>query len=138
MDYRTTKAEVTLQNINYHLGLDSGIDVFTKINSLNVTWKVNISEKAWGICGMDVMIKDIDLIIEWEIYKEDINDYDRTSLMCKSDLFHTIAETNKFFLGTIKIDPSQFAIIENLEVVGGILEIEEIFIDFMDNEIHIL
>ena len=138
MDFKTTKAEVTLQNINYHLGLDSGIDVFTKINSLNVTWKVDISEKAWGICDMDVTIKDIDLVIEWEIYKEDINDYDKTSLMCKSDMFHTISETNKFFLGTIKIDASQFAIIENLEVVGGILEIEEIFIDFMDNEIHIL
>lgn len=138
MDFKTTKAEVTLQNINYHLGLDSGIDVFTKINSLNITWIVDISEKAWGICGMDVTIKDIDIIIEWEIYKEDINDYDRTSLMCKSDMFHSVAETNKYFIGTIRIDASQFAIIENIEVVGGILEIEEVFIDFMDNEIHIL
>lgn len=138
MDFKTTKAEVTLQNINYHLGLDLGIDVFTKIDSLKVTWKVEISEKAWGISGMDVEITGIEMLIEWEIYKEDISDHDKTSLMCKSDMFHTVSETNKFFIGTIRIDPSQFAIIENLEVMGGILEIEEIFIDFMDNEIHIL
>ena len=138
MDFKTTKAEVTLQHLNYHLGLDSSIDVFTKIKSLAVNWSVDVKTKDWGICDMDVEIKSIEILIEWEIYKEDINDYDRTSLMCKSDLFHTVAETSKYFIGTIRIDASQFAIIENLEVVGGILEIEEVFIDFMDEEIHIL
>ena len=138
MDFKTTKAEVTLQNINYHLGLDSGIDVFTKVKSVSINWSVDIKTKEWGICDMDVEITGIDMLIEWEIYKEDINDYDKTSLMCKSDMFHSISETNKFFIGTIRIDPCYFHIIENLEVVGGILEIEEVFIDFMDNEIHIL
>lgn len=138
MDFKTTKAEVTLQSINYHLGLDSSIDVFTKIKSLAVNWSIDVKTKDWGICDMDVDIKSIDILIEWEIYKEDISDYEKTSLMCKFDMFHTIAETSKYFIGTIRIDASQYYIIENLEVMGGILEIEEVFIDFMDNEIHIL
>jgi len=138
MDFKTTKAEVTLQHINYALGLRSDVDVFTKIDKFQVNWKVDIYEKDWGISKMDVSITAIDIVIEWEIYKEDLDDYERTSLMCKSDMFHTVSETSKYFIGTIRIDGHEFNVIDNLEVNGGILEIEEVVIDFMDNEIHIL
>jgi len=138
MDFKTTKAEVTLQHINYALGLDSDIDVFTKISSQNITWNVQISEKEWGIKSIDVEITKLYIEIEWEVYKEDLGLTDITSLLCKSDMFHTVEESSKYIIGTYKIFGNMFNIIENLEVNGGILEIEEVLIDFMDNEIHIL
>jgi hypothetical protein len=138
MDFKTTKAEVTLQHINYALGLDSDIDVFTKISSQNITWNVQISEKEWGIKSIDVEITKLYIEIEWEVYKEDLGLTDITSLLCKSDMFHRVAESSKYITGTYKIFGNMFHIIQNLEVNGGILEIEEVLIDFMDNEIHIL
>lgn len=138
MAFKTTKAEVTLQHINYALGLRSDVDVFTKINTQKIEWSVDFTHKDWGITGFDVLIKSIYLEIEWEIYKEDVTDYERISLLSKSDMFHTVSETNKYIIGVYKIFGNMFEIIENLEVNGGILEIEEVLIDFMDNEIHIL
>jgi hypothetical protein len=138
MDFKTTKAEVTLQHLNYALGLDSDIDVFTKISSMNINWNVEISEKEWGIKSIDVTVNKLYIEIEWEIYKEDISDYERISLLSKSDMFHTVSETSQYIIGSYKIFGNMFNIIENLEVNGGILEIEEVVIEFMDNEIHIL
>jgi hypothetical protein len=138
MAFKTTKAEVTLQHINYALGLRSDVDVFTKINDLKIDWTVDFTYKDWGIKSFDIEIKTVYMEIEWEIYKEDVNEYERVSLLSKSDLFHSISETSKYFIGTYRIFGNMFNIVENLEVNGGILEIEEVFIDFMDNEIHIL
>ena len=138
MYFKTTKAEVTLQHLNYALGLSSDVDVFTNISSLNVSWSVEILEKEWGIKSIDVTINKVYLEIVWEIYKEDLDDYQKTQLMCKSDMFHTVSETSQYFIGIYKIFGNMFSIVENLEVNGGILEIEEVLIDFMDNEIHIL
>jgi hypothetical protein len=138
MDFKTTKAEVTLQDINYALGLDSDIDIFTKISSQNITWNVEISQKEWGIKSIDIEIDKIYIEIEWEIYKEDLALIEITSLICKSDMFHTVEESSKYITGTFKIFGNMFNIVENLEVNGGILEIEEVLIDFMENEIHIL
>ena len=138
MDFKTTKAEVTLQHINYALGLDSDIDVFTKITSQNITWNVEISQKEWGIKALDIEINKVYIEIEWEIYKEDLTLIEITSLLCKSDMFHSVQESSKYITGTYKIFGNMFNIIENLEVNGGILEIEEVLIDFMENEIHIL
>ena len=138
MDFKTTKAEVTLQHLNYALGLDSDIDVFTKISSQNITWNVEISQKEWGIKSIDIEISKLYIEIEWEVYKEDLTLIEITSLLCKSDMFHTVAESSKYITGTFKIFGNMFNIIENLEVNGGILEIEEVLIDFMENEIHIL
>jgi hypothetical protein len=138
MDFKTTKAEVFLQNINYALGLNSDIDVFTKINDLKIKWSVDIAAKEWGIKAMDVSIDEIFIEIEWEIYKIDLNLIDINSLLCKCDLFHSVAESSKYITGTYKIFGNMFNIVENLEVNGGILEIEEVVIEFMDNEIHIL
>ena len=139
MDFKTKKAEVTLQHINYALGLDSGIDVFTKINDLKIKWSVDIDcSKEWGIKSIDVSIDEIFIEIEWEIYKIDLGLIEITSLLCKNDMFHSVAESSKYITGTFKIFGNMFNIIENLEVNGGILEIEEVLIDFIENEIHIL
>jgi hypothetical protein len=138
MDFKTTKAEVTLQHINYALGLNSDIDVSTKINDLKIKWSVDIAAKEWGIKAMDVSIDEIFIEIEWEVYKEDLNLIDINSLLCKNDMFHSVAESSKYITGIYKIFGNMFNIVENLEVNGGILEIEEVLIDFMDNEIHIL
>jgi hypothetical protein len=138
MDFKTSKAEVTLQHINYALGLRSDVDVFTKIDNLKIKWTADILEKEWGIKSIDITILDVYLEIEWEVYKEDLGLTDITSLLCKSDMFHSVEESSKYITGTYKIFGNMFNIIENLEVNGGILEIEEVLIDFMDNEIHIL
>jgi hypothetical protein len=138
MDFKTTKAEVTLQNINYALGLRSDVDVFTKIDKLKVLWTADIVQKDWGIKSIDVNVINFYVEIEWEIYKEDLDNYEKTSLMCKSDMFHSVSETSQYLIGTYKIFGNMFNIVENLEVNGGILEIEEVLIDFMENEIHIL
>ena len=138
MDFKTTKAEVTLQHINYALGLRSDVDVFTKINNLKIKWTADILEKEWGIKSIDITILDVYLEIEWEVYKEDLTLIDITYLLCKSDMFKTVSESSKYITGTYKIFGNMFNIIENLEVNGGILEIEEVLIDFMENEIHIL
>ena len=138
MDFKTSKAEVTLQHINYALGLRSDVDVFTKIKDLKIKWTADILEKEWGIKSIDITILDVYLEIEWEVYKEDLGLTDITSLLCKSDMFHSVSETSQYIIGNYKIFGNMFSIIENLEVNGGILEIEEVLIDFMDNEIHIL
>ena len=138
MDFKTSKAEVTLRHINYALGLRSDVDVFTKIDNLKIKWTADILEKEWGIKSIDITILDVYLEIEWEVYKEDLGLTDITSLLCKSDMFHSVEESSKYITGTYKIFGNMFNIIENLEVNGGILEIEEVLIDFMDNEIHIL
>jgi hypothetical protein len=138
MDFKTTKAEVTLQHINYALGLRSDVDVFTKIDKLKILWTADIVQKDWGIKSIDINVINFYLEIEWEIYKEDLDNYEKTSLMCKSDMFHSVSETSQYIIGTYKIFGNMFNIVENLEVNGGILEIEEVLIDFMENEIHIL
>ena len=138
MDFKTTKAEVTLQHINYALGLRSDVDVFTKIDKLKVLWTADIVQKDWGIKSIDVSIDEIFIEIEWEIYKIDLGLIEITSLLCKNDMFHSVAESSKYITGTYKIFGNMFNIVENLEVNGGILEIEEVLIDFMENEIHIL
>ena len=138
MYFKTTKAEVTLQNINYGLGLKSDIDVFTKVLDLKVEWSLEFIQKDWGIKAFDVTVNKIYVEIEWEIYKEDLDNYEVTSLLCKSDMFQTVTESSKYITGIYRVYGNMFNIVENLEVNGGILEIEEVFIDFMDNEIHIL
>jgi hypothetical protein len=114
------------------------VDVITKIDRLKILWTADIVQKDWGIKSIDIEIVNFYVDIEWEIYKEDLNHYEKTSLMCKSDMFHTVSETSKYIIGCYKIFGNMFNIVENLEVNGGILEIEEVLIDFMDNEIHIL
>jgi hypothetical protein len=138
MDFKTTKAEITLQNINYGLGLKSDIDVFTKLLDLKVEWSLEFIQKDWGIKAFDVTVNKIYAEIEWEIYKEDLDNYEVTSLLCKSDMFQTVTESNKYITGIYRVYGNMFNIVENLEVNGGILEIEEVLIDFMENEIHIL
>jgi hypothetical protein len=139
MDFKTTKAEVTLQHINYALGLNRDIAVFTNIDDLKIKWKVDITERSWGIKAMDVSITDFFMQIEWKVYKEDLNLTEMTSLLCKNDMFHSVfIDSADYVIGEYKIFGNMFKIIENLEVNGGILEIEEVLIDFMDNEIHIL
>ena len=138
MYFKTTKAEVTLQNINYGLGLKSDIDVFTKVLDLKVEWSLEFIQKDWGIKAFDVTVNKIYVEIEWEIYKEDLDNYEVTSLLCKSDMFQTVTESSKYITGIYRVYGNMFNIVENLEVNGGILEIEEVLIDFMDNEIHIL
>lgn len=138
MDFKTTKAEVNLQHLNYALGLKSDVDVFTKIDKFKILWTADIVQKDWGIKSIDINVINFYLEIEWEIYKEDLDDYQKTQLICKSDMFHTVSETSQYFIGIYKIFGNMFNIVENLEVNGGILEIEEVLIDFMDNEIHIL
>jgi hypothetical protein len=138
MDFKTTKAEVTLQHINYALGLRSDVDVFTKIKDLKIDWTVDFTTRDWGIKEMNVEIKKLYMEIEWEVYKEDLGLIEITSLLCKNDMFHTVEQSSKYITGTYKIFGNMFHIIENLVMHGGILEIEEVLIDFMDNEIHIL
>jgi hypothetical protein len=139
MDFKTTKAEVTLQNINYALGLRSDVNVFTKVDDLKIKWTVDITERSWGIKAMDVSITEIFMQIEWKVYKEDLTLTEITSLLCKNDMFHSVfIDAADYVIGEFRIFGNMFNIIENLEVNGGILEIEEVLIDFMDNEIHIL
>lgn len=138
MDFKTTKAEVTLQHLNYALGLRSDVDLFTKIDKLKILWTADIVQKDWGIKSIDVNVMNFYVEIEWEIYKEDLDNYQKTQLMCKSHMFHSVSETSQYIIGNYKIFGNMFNIIENLEVNGGILEIEEVLIDFIENEIHIL
>jgi hypothetical protein len=138
MDFKTTKAEVTLQNINYALGLKSDIDVFTKVLDLKVEWSLEFIPKDWGIKSFDVTVNKIYAEIEWKIYKEDLDNYEVTSLLCKSDMFQTVTESSKYITGIYRVYGNMFNIVENLEVNGGILEIEEVVIDFMENVINIL
>jgi hypothetical protein len=139
MDFKTTNAEVTLQNINYTLGLKSDIDVLTSIDDLKIKWSVDITPKEWGIKAIDVSISDIFIQIEWKVYKEDLSLTEITSLLCKNDMFHSVfIDHYDYVVGEYKIFGNMFNIVENLEVNGGILEIEEVVIDFMENEIHIL
>ena len=139
MDFKTTKAEVTLQNINYALGLSSDVDVFIKVDDLKIKWTVDITERSWGIKAMDVSIIDFFMQIEWKIYKEDLTLTEITQLLCKNDMFHSVfIDAADYVIGEYRIFGNMFNIVENLEVNGGILEIEEVLIDFMDNEIHIL
>jgi hypothetical protein len=77
--------------------------------------------------------------IEWKIYKEDLTLTEITQLLCKNDMFHSVfIDAADYVIGEYRIFGNMFNIVENLEVNGGILEIEEVLIDFMDNEIHIL
>jgi hypothetical protein len=138
MDFKTTKAEVTLKNINYALGLKSDIDVFTIVLDLKVEWSFEFIPKDWGIKAFDVTVNKIYAEIEWEIYKEDLDNYEVTSLLCKSDMFQTVTESSKYITGIYRVYGNMFNIVENLEVNGGILEIEEVVIDFMENVINIL
>ena len=139
MDFKTTKAEVTMQHINYALGLKSDVDVLTSIDDLTIKWSVDITPKEWGIKAIDVSISDIFIQIEWKVYKEDLSLTEITSLLCKNDMFHSVfIDHYDYVVGEYKIFGNMFNIVENLEVNGGILEIEEVLIDFMENEIHIL
>jgi hypothetical protein len=139
MDFKTTKAEVTVQNINYELGLDSYIDVFTRIDYLKIKWSVDITPKEWGIKAIDISIDEIFMQIEWKVYKEDLNLTAITQLLCKNDMCHSVfIDAADYVIGEFKIFGNMFKIIENLEVNGGILQIKEVLIDFMENEIYIL
>jgi hypothetical protein len=136
MNFKSHNFELEVDHINYYLGLPNDIDVdaYRSNNPTTsfVDWNVHIEERSWGIKAISAYVTKVNINIKWEILKEDLNELQIVHLFERHNAYIDYTYVN----GIISINGDGFEIHDTLEFLD-VLKVNEVTIDFMDEEIII-
>jgi hypothetical protein len=139
MKFTTKNFELTVESLNYKLGLPRNIDVDYNLHYGCILWSAEIETREWGIKNIMAYITDYEIELTWTIDKADLTTSQIQKLL-QNDLgeFYPAEENEYFITGKIRIDNKKYIINNNIEFAGDLLKINEVVIDFLDNEITII
>jgi len=140
MELRTTKFDVTADNIGYYLGLpvDVEIDYWTeRTDEKVIAWWVGLDATHGGIPYIDKHFQYITVTIHWSVDKDDIDD----DQFVRLKLNHEVEEKRNTLEGSIMIytireKDKNWRIDFNIDVIGG--NGYSAHIDFLENKIEII
>lgn len=137
MNFKSHNFELEVDHINYYLGLPNDIDVETyksdKPTTSYVDWNVHIEERSWGVKSISACVTKININIKWEIAKEDLDAHQIAHLFERHDAYIDY----KYVTGFITINGNGFLINDTIEFMDS-MKINEVTIDFMDEEIYVI
>ena len=129
---------LTLTGLNYKLGLPKSIDIDYNLWYGCVLWIVDIEAREWGIKSISPNVYDLEIEIKWSIDKSDLTTSQLQKLL-QNDLgeHYPAEESANFIEGKIRLN-SNYKVNTEIEFAGDLLMVNEVEVDFIDNEITIL
>jgi hypothetical protein len=103
-----------------------------------INWYVDIETREWGIKSIYTGITDFDIEICWSIDKSDLTTSQIQKLLQNDLGEHYPAEENANFIEGKIVLNKNYKVISEIELAGDLLQVNEVVVDFMDNEITIL
>lgn len=142
MDFWTQNFELTCVNLHHKLGLEKEveIDYWKSSNRISeINWQVDFDKREWGIKSIDTYAIFLNIWIEWEISLSDL-DYDEIEMLLQHETkeFYPTYYGENTVKGTIKINQNLYEINNNITVKNDSLTIEEVYIDFKEEQITII
>ena len=142
MDFWTTNFELTCVNLHNKLGLEKEIDIdyWKSTNRTSeINWQVSFDTRQWGIKSIDTFAIHLDIWIDWEISLSDLN-HDEVEILFQHETreFYPTYYGENTIKGTIKINQNLYEIHNNIVVKNDSLMIEEVYIDFKEEQITII
>lgn len=140
MELRTTKFDVTADNIGYYLGLpvDIEIDYWTdRYDEKVIGWYLEIESSKDGMPFIKTRFQYINVTIHWGIDKDDLDD----DQFVRLKLNHEVEEKRNTLEGSIMIytireKDKSWRVDFNIDVIGG--NGYSAHIDFLENKIEII
>jgi hypothetical protein len=138
MKFTTKDFKLTVEALNYKLGLPKNIDIDYSLWYGCVLWAVDIEAREWGIKSISPAVYDFDIEIKWSIDKSDLTTSQIQKLL-QNDLgeHYPAEESANFIEGKIRLNRN-YKVNTEIEFAGDLLMVNEVVVDFMDNEITII
>lgn len=138
MKFTTKDFELTIEGLNYKLGLPKNIDIDYSLWYGCVLWSVDIETREWGVKSIVPCVYEYEIEIKWSIDKSDLTTNQLQKLL-QSDLgeHYPAEESANFIEGKIRLNRN-YKVNTEIEFAGDLLMVNEVVIDFMDNEITII
>ena len=130
---------LTLTGLNYKLGLPKSIDSDYSLWYGCINWTADIERREWGIKSIIAYVHyDYEIEIKWSIDKSDLTTSQLQKLL-QNDLgeHYPAEESANFIEGKIRLN-SNYKVNTEIEFAGDLLMVNEVEVDFIDNEITIL
>ena len=139
MKFSTKNFDITVEHLNKKLGLPKSVDVDYNLNFGNILWSAEVEKREWGIKSIIAYITDYEIEINWEVEKLLLTTKDIQNLL-QNDLgeFSPADETDTYIKGKIRIDNKKYKVNNDIELAGDLMQINEVIVNFNDNEITIL
>ena len=139
MEFRTIHFDFTIQGFNKKLGISKDVEIDYYKDSASIIWHSNLYAREWGIKAIRSFINEIDITIHYRVKKEHISDKEIKHLLSLGlKEFYEPEETEEYINGKLKINGKDYKVNNQMEFTGDILKINELIIDFIDNEIVII
>jgi hypothetical protein len=138
MKFSTKDFELTVEGLNYKLGLPKNIDIDYSLWYGCVLWAVDIEIRDWGVKSIVTCVYDYEIEIKWSIDKSDLTTSQIQKLL-QNDLgeHYPAEESANFIEGKIRLNRN-YKVNTDIEFAGDLLMVNEVVIDFMDNEITVI
>ena len=142
MDFWTQNFELTCVNLHNKLGLEKEIEIdYWKATNRDseINWHVSFDTRQWGIKSIDTSAILLHVWIDWEISLSDLS-HDEIEMLMQHEtreFYPTYLDKNTI-KGTIKINQNLYEIHNNIVVKNDSLMIEEVYIDFKEEQITII
>jgi hypothetical protein len=138
MKFTTKDFELTVEGLNYKLGLPKNIDIDYSLWYGCVLWSVDIETREWGIKSISPNVYDYEIEIKWSIDKSDLTTNQLQKLL-QNDLgeHYPAEESANFIEGKIRLNRN-YKVNTEIEFAGDLMQINEVIVNFNDNEITVL
>lgn len=139
MEFKTKEFYLSIQGLNKKLGISKNAEIDYYKSAGLIIWNSDITYKEWGIKSIMSYINSCDIDIEYSIEKETLTSKDTQQLLSlELGEFYPVNQTLSIIHGKIRINGKDYKINNQMEFDGDKLTINEVIIDFDDNEITIL
>lgn len=138
MKFTTKDFELTIEGLNYKLGLPKNIDIDYSLWYGCILWSVDIETREWGIKSISPTVYDYEIEIKCSIDKSDLTTNQIQKLLQDDLGEHYPAEENANFIEGKIVLNKNYKLTSEIELAGDLLQVNEVIVDFMDNEITIL
>jgi hypothetical protein len=130
-NHETKLTDITIYGINKHLGISkkADVDIF---GAALINFNIDVQVKEWGLNGIYLNIDKIGIEFEYEIEIDEMeqSDFDK--------LIKSGCTSSEFTLyGSFELSTESFTIKNEIELRDGVLQIQDLTIDFDKNGIEI-
>jgi hypothetical protein len=139
MKFSTKNFDFTVENINYKLGLPKTIDVDYNLHFGRINWLADIETREYGIKSILSYVTDYEIEIKWSVEKSELSTKDIQKLLSyELGEFIPAEESDNYIEGILRLNPKNYTVNNHIELTGDLLQVNEVIVNFIDNEITIL